>query len=88
MKRPSLYCCFTWIVFIELNFTVVFQLIRKTWDVWFVGGVGEWEILRNKERVGGGGGGGGLVIGGGIERGGVVPLYGQESGLEKLFKAV
>ena len=58
MKKSTLFCCFTWIVFIELNFTVVFQLIRKTWDVWFVGGVGEWEILRNEERVGGGGGGG------------------------------
>ena len=75
MKRPSLYCCFTWIVFIELNFTVVFQLIRKTWDVWFVGGVGEWEILRNEERVGGGGGGEVLVIGDDIEMGGLIPLY-------------
>ena len=32
MKKPNLYYCFTWIVFLELNFTVVFLLIRKTWD--------------------------------------------------------
>ena len=32
MKKPTLRCCFTWIVFIELNFTVAFQLIRKTSD--------------------------------------------------------
>ena len=29
MKKPTLCCCFTWIVFIELNFTVAFLLIRK-----------------------------------------------------------
>ena len=32
MKKRTLRCCFTWIVFIELNFTVAFQLIRKTSD--------------------------------------------------------
>ena len=32
MKKPTLCCCFTWIVFIELNFTVAFLLIRKTWN--------------------------------------------------------
>ena len=32
MKKPMLCCCFTWIVFIELNFTVAFLLIRKIWD--------------------------------------------------------
>ena len=47
MKKPTLCCCFTWIVFIELNFTVTFLLIRKTWDDRFVGNVGGWEILRN-----------------------------------------
>ena len=31
MKKPNL-CCFKLIVFIELNFTVSFLLIRKTWD--------------------------------------------------------
>ena len=31
-KKPTLCCCFTWILFIELNFTVAFLLIRKTWD--------------------------------------------------------
>ena len=51
MKKPTLCCCFTWIVFIELNFTVAFLLIRKSWDDRFagkVGGVdGGWGILRN-----------------------------------------
>ena len=51
LKKPMLYCCFTWIVFIELNFTVAFLLIRKTWNEQFVskvGGMGDfkkWEIL-------------------------------------------
>ena len=40
MKKPTLCCCFTWIVFIELNFTVAFLLIRKTWDDQFPGKVG------------------------------------------------
>ena len=31
-KKPTLCYCFTWIVFIELNFRVVFLLIRKTQD--------------------------------------------------------
>ena len=47
MKKPTLCCCFTWIVFIELNFTVAFLLIRKTLDDRFAG------------KVGGGGWGGG-----------------------------
>ena len=41
MKKPTLCCCFTWIVFIELNFTVAFLLIRKTWDGRFAGKVGD-----------------------------------------------
>ena len=48
IKKPTL-CCFTWIVFIEFNFTVAFLLIRETWEDRFSGKVG----------VGGGGGGGG-----------------------------
>ena len=48
MKKPTL-SCFTWIVLIELNFTVPFLLIRKTWD----------------DRLGGGGGGGVFWGGGG-----------------------
>ena len=32
MEKPVLCVCFTWIVFIELNFTVAFLIIRKTWD--------------------------------------------------------
>ena len=41
MKKPTLCCCFTWIVFIELNFTVAFLLIRKTWDDRFAGKLGK-----------------------------------------------
>ena len=48
MKKPTLCCCFTWIVFIELNFTVVFLLVRKTWDDGFADKVGGWGILRNE----------------------------------------
>ena len=51
MKKPTLCFCFTWIVFIELNFTVALLLIRKTWDDRFVGKVGRWEILRNGENL-------------------------------------
>ena len=40
MEKPTLYCCFTCIVFIELNFTVAFLLLRKTWDDRFAGKVG------------------------------------------------
>ena len=47
MEKPMLCCCFTWIVFIELNFTVAFMLIRKTWDDQFTGKVEGWGILRN-----------------------------------------
>ena len=36
-----------WIVFIELNSTVVFLLMRKNWDVQFAGEIGGWGILRN-----------------------------------------
>ena len=45
MKKPTLCSCFTWIVFIELNFTVAFLLIRKTWDGRFVGRVGGWGMI-------------------------------------------
>ena len=31
MKKQTC-CCFTWIVFIKLNFTVASLLIKKTWD--------------------------------------------------------
>ena len=60
MKKPILCCCFTPIKFLELNVTVAFLLIRKTWDDRFAGKVGGgrgggWEILRN---------GGNLVMGG------------------------
>ena len=52
MKKATL-CCFTWIVFIEIHFTVAFLLIRKTWDDRFAGKVGGWGILRN---------GGGMIL--------------------------
>ena len=64
-KEKPLLCCFTWTVFIELNFTVAFLLIRKIWDNWFSGKVGGWGILRNqgdpKNGVGWGGGGGDMT---------------------------
>ena len=41
MKKPTLCYCFTWIVFMELNFTVAFLLIRKSWDDRFAGKVGD-----------------------------------------------
>ena len=47
MRKPMLCCCYTWIVFIEPNFTVAFLLIRKTWDDWFPGKLGGCGILRN-----------------------------------------
>ena len=31
MKKSTLCSCFTWIVFIKLNFTVALLLMRKTW---------------------------------------------------------
>ena len=39
MKKQTLCCCFTWIVFIKLNFTVAFLLIKKTWDGRFFGNI-------------------------------------------------
>ena len=49
MKKPTLCCCFTWIVFIELNFIVAFLLIRKTWEDPFVGKAGGQEMVDFKE---------------------------------------
>ena len=49
MKKPTLCCCFTWIIFIdiicELNFTVAYLLITKTR---FDNKVERWGILRNE----------------------------------------
>ena len=55
MKKPTLCCCFTWI-FIELNFTAAFLLIRKTWDDGFAGevGMGEFKKWRGDPRWGAG----------------------------------
>ena len=55
MKKPTLCCYFTKILFIELNFKVAFLLIRIAWDDWFAGKVGEMGL---------GGGGGGEEMGG------------------------
>ena len=49
MKKPALCCCFTLIVFIKLNFTVVLPLITKTWVTdllvrWEEGGVRGWAF--------------------------------------------
>ena len=66
MKKSTLCYCFTWIVFIELNFRVAFLLIRETWDDGFAskmkGGGGGWGILRK---------GGGIVVMGK----GLIPLH-------------
>ena len=64
MKKPRLFCYFTWIIFIELNVTVAFLLIKKTWNDRFVGKVGGmwyFKIWRGGRilvmgRWGGGGG--------------------------------
>ena len=50
MKKPTLCCCFAWIVFIELNFTVAFLLIRETWVDRFSGEARGWQVLRNEGR--------------------------------------
>ena len=63
MKKQMLCCCFKWIVVIELNFTVAFLLIRKTWNDWFAGKVGmgnfkKWRDPSNEGNdfdMGGGG---------------------------------
>ena len=60
MEKPKLCCCFTSIVFIELYSTVVFLLIRTTWDDRITSKVGVWGILRN---------GGILVMGDDFEMG-------------------
>ena len=41
MEKSTLFCCFTCIVFIELNLSVAFLLKRKTWDDPFAGKVGD-----------------------------------------------
>ena len=40
MKKPTVCCCFSWIVFIELNFTFAFLLKRTTWDDRFASKLG------------------------------------------------
>ena len=50
MKKLTLCCCFTWIVFIELNHTVGFLLIKKTWEDRFAGKLGEGVLDFKKWR--------------------------------------
>ena len=60
IKKPTLFCYFTFIVFIELNFTVAFLLVRKTWDDQFadkMGGMGDF-----KKWVGGYPSNGGIIL--------------------------
>ena len=45
-NEKSQRSCFTWMVFIELNFTVAFLLIRETYDDGFAGKIGGWGIVR------------------------------------------
>ena len=59
-EKPTLCCCFTWMLFIELNFTVAFMLIRKTWEDRFADKLAGWGILKN---------GGMLVMGDDFEMG-------------------
>ena len=47
-EKPTLCCCFTWVVFIELNFTVAFLLTRKTWYDRFAGKMGGMEDFKNQ----------------------------------------
>ena len=54
MKKLILCCCFTWIVFIKLNFTVTFLLIKTNWDDRSAGKVRGWGIFKNRRRGGGG----------------------------------
>ena len=53
MKKPTLCCYFTKILFIELNFKVAFLLIRIAWDDWFAGKVGEMGLGGGGEEMGG-----------------------------------
>ena len=58
MEKPTLFCCFTCIVFIELNFTVAFLLIRKIWNDPFadkLGGIGDFKKCRGDPINGGNG---------------------------------
>ena len=69
MEKPVLCGCFTWIVFIELNFTVAFLIIR---DDRFTGTVGGWGILGNGKNLSNEGDD--FQMEGGM--GWVIPLYG------------
>ena len=53
MEKPTLCCCFTWIVFIELNFTVVFLLLRDDRFTGKVGGMGDLKKWGDPSNGGG-----------------------------------
>ena len=58
MKKSALCFCFTWIVFIQLDFTDAFLLIRKTWDDRFVSKVGGGGGMGHFKKCGGASNGG------------------------------
>ena len=73
MKKLRSCCCFTWIVFIKLNFAVALLLIRKTW------------MTDLPVKVGGGGGGGGILRNGGDPcNGGMILKWGFDTPLRTM----
>ena len=71
MKKPTICCCFTRIVFLKLNLIVALLSIRKTWMIDLPVRWGGWGVLRNR-------GGGGDPSNGvnDFEMEGLIPLYG------------
>ena len=67
MEKSTLFCCFTCIVFIELNLSVAFLLKRKTWDDPFAGKVGDGRF----QEMGGDPSNGEMVL-----KWALIPLYG------------
>ena len=47
MKKPTICCCFTWIVFIEHNFTVAFLLIKKYGNNHAKTSVSSWQYHKD-----------------------------------------
>ena len=65
MKKQTLCSCFTWITFIEINFTVLFLLIRKLGRAdlpvrWGMGNFKKWGDLVMRRMILKKGGGGGV----------------------------
>ena len=59
ISKPTLCFCLTWIVFIELNFTVAFLLIRTSWDGRFVSKVGNGGFQEIEGIL--------VIVGGGVD---------------------